>query len=175
MESISLIDPGRECKRLISSFDPAAVFLHPCTFGEYRMEEQWPDRVHRVMMSTIDLIQHGQKEQAFSDLDNTLADALQDKQAPCVTTLCRHAAVMAHAVGDRHREIQYTKQALPFAKDRQFAVYNLAQLLLLDGQMSHAEQCASEAYQLSMAEESQGNRDLVTAILKVWPNIAENR
>jgi hypothetical protein len=139
------------------------------------MEEQWPDRVHRTMMSTVDLIRNGEKDQAFGDLDNILADALRDNQAACVKILCGHAAVMANAAGDRRREIQYTKQALPFAKDRQFALYNLAQLLLLDGQVSLAEQYASEAYQLSTAEESQGDRDLIAAILKTWPSIAENR
>ena len=139
------------------------------------MGEQWQDRVHKTMMSTIDLIKNGERDQAFGALDDILADALSDDQGAWVKTLCGHAVVMAHASGDRHREIKYMKQALPFTKDRQFALYNLAQLLLLDGQTSVAEQCASEAYELSTVVEGQDNRDLVAAILKTWPNVAENR
>jgi hypothetical protein len=81
---------------------------------------------------------------------------------------------MANAAGGTDIE-KYTKQALPFARDRQFALYNLAQLLLLDGQIRLAEQYASQQYQMSVAEESQRNRDLLGAILKMWPNIPGNR
>ena len=81
---------------------------------------------------------------------------------------------MAHATGDRDREIRYMKQVLPYAKDRQFALYNLAELLLRDGQTGAAEQYASEAYQLSVAEGTADNRELATAILRLWPSIAES-
>ncbi len=139
-----------------------------------RMEDEWGDRVHEVMMSTIDLIQRGETEQAFVELDRALADALRDKQEAWVQTLCKHAAVMALAAGDRSREIHYTKQALPFARDRQFALYNLAKVLRLDGQIDLAETYATEAYQLSIGEENQDNRDLAAVILKVWPHIAKS-
>lgn len=78
-------------------------------------------------------------------------------------------------MGDSRREIQYTRQALPYAKDYRFAVYNFAQLLLLDGQVGLAEQYATEAYELSIAEGTEADRDLAAAILKQWTNIAEKR
>lgn len=135
------------------------------------METEWPDRVHTMMINTVDLIQRGETEHAFGDIDRTLADALHDNQELWVQTLCKHAAVMAHAAGDRDREIRYTKQALPFAKDRQFALYNLAELLLRDGQLGAAEQYATEAYQLSVSEGTADNRELSAAILRLWPSI----
>lgn len=136
------------------------------------MDTEWTNRVHRLMTSTVDLIQRGETEQAFGDIDRTLADALHDNQELYFKTLCKHAAVMAHASGDRDREIRYMKQALPYAKDRQFALYNLAELLLRDGQTGAAEQYATEAYQLSVAEGNTDNRELATAILRSWPGIA---
>jgi len=136
------------------------------------VEEHWAERVHGTMMSTIDLVQKGESEQAFADLDNILADALRDNEGDCFKTLCNHAAAMAHSVGDRRREVKYRKQALPVTKNRQFALYRIAHLLLLDGQVGFAEQYASEAYQLCTADESQGARALVSAILKTWPKIA---
>jgi Flp pilus assembly protein TadD len=136
------------------------------------MDRKWADRVHSVVTSTVDLIQRRETEQAFGDIDRTLADALHDNQELWVETLCKHGAVMAHATGDREREIRYTKQALPYAKDRQFALYNLAELLMRDGQSGAAEQCATEAYQLSVAEGNTDNRELATAILRSWPGIA---
>jgi hypothetical protein len=139
------------------------------------MEEHWADRLHNTMLSTIDLVQKGENEQAFNDLDKILADALRDDEAGCFKTLCSHAAAMAYAVGDRRRELEYRKQALPFAKDRQFALYHIAQLLLLDGQIDFARRYALEAYQLSTADESHGGSDLAAAILKTWPNIVTDR
>ena len=65
------------------------------------MDTEWADRVHRVMMSTVDLIQRGETKQAFGDIDLTLAEALDDNQELWVNTLCKHAAVIAHAAGDR--------------------------------------------------------------------------
>jgi hypothetical protein len=139
------------------------------------MEEHWLDRVHKTMLSTIELVQKGENEQAFADLDNILAVALRDNQRACFKTLCNHAAAMAYTVGDRHREVKYRKQALPFTKDRQFALYHIAQLFLLDGQIGFAQQYASEAYRLTKADESQGGRDLAAAILKTWPSIVTDR
>lgn len=55
-----------------------------------------------------------------------------------------------------------------FAKDRQFALYNLAELLLRDGQIGAAEQYATEAYQLRVAEETADNHELATAILRLY-------
>ena len=136
------------------------------------MDTEWANRVHRVITSTVDLIQRGETEQAFGDIDRTLADALHDNQELWVKTLCKHAAVMAHAAGDRDREIRYMKQVLPYAKDRKFALYNLAELLLRDGQTGAAEQYAIEAYQLSIAEGTADNRELATAILRLWSSIA---
>jgi hypothetical protein len=77
------------------------------------MDTEWAERVHRVMMGTVDQIQRGETEHAFGDIDRTLADALHDNQELWIKTLCKHAAVMAHAAGDLDREIRYTKQALP--------------------------------------------------------------
>ena len=138
------------------------------------MDTEWANRVHRVMTNTVDLIQRGETEQAFGEIDRTLTDALHDHQELYFKTLCKHAAVMAHASGDRDREIRYMKQVLPYAKDRQFALYNLAELLLRDGQTGAAEQYATEAYQLSVAEGTADNLELATAILRLWPNIAES-
>jgi len=59
--------------------------------------------------------------------------------------LCSHVAFFAHAIGDRHCEIHYTEQALPYTKDRRFAVYNFAQLLLKDGQIELAERYGAAA------------------------------
>jgi len=119
------------------------------------------------MLSTIGLVQKGENEQAFDDLDKILADALRDNEADCFKTLCNHAAAMAQAVGDRRRELKYRKQTLPFAKDRQFALYHIAQLLLLDGQKDFARQYASEAYQLSTTDEGQGG--------VIWPRQSSRR
>jgi tetratricopeptide (TPR) repeat protein len=127
------------------------------------------------MQRSVELAKTGEIEQAMGALDGALAQATQDNRGIWIKIICRHAAVLAHAIGDRRREIQYTEQALPYARDYRFAVYNFAQLLLIDGQVGRAERYATEAYELSVAEGTEADRDLAAAILKQWPNIAENR
>ena len=146
------------------------------------MERQWSERVRVVIKQSLELAKTAQIEQAFVVLDAAIAEAILEHQGEWTMPLCRHAAVFAHAKGDRRREIEYrhceieyTKQALPHAKDYRFAAYNFAQLLLRDGQVDVAERYATEAYELSSASETEADRDLTSAILKQWPNIADSR
>jgi hypothetical protein len=138
------------------------------------MEEKW-ERGREVMHQSLEFLKAGQKEQALNVLDNALAEAIQENRATWVSIFCSHAAVLAHAMGNRRREIHYAEQALPFAKEHRFAAYNFAQLLLSDGQVARAERYATEAYKLSTTETTEADRDLVAAILKQWPNVAQNQ
>jgi tetratricopeptide (TPR) repeat protein len=142
--------------------------------GSKAVEGPW-ERGRQAMQRSVELAKTGEIEQALGALDGALAQATQDNRGIWIKIICRHAAVLAHAIGDRRREIQYTEQALPYARDYRFAVYNFAQLLLIDGQVGRAERYATEAYELSVAEGTEADRDLAAAILKQWPNIAENR
>jgi tetratricopeptide (TPR) repeat protein len=138
------------------------------------MEGLW-ERGRQAMQQSLELAGTGKHDQALSLLDGALAQATEENRGMWVAILCRHAAVFAHAIGDRHREIRYAEEALPYAKDYRFAIYNFAQLLLRDGQVDLAQKYASEAYSLSIAEGTDADRDLAAAILKQWPDIAENR
>jgi hypothetical protein len=82
---------------------------------------------------------------------------------------------MVSLLVNRGREIEYTKQALPHAVDYRFAAYNFAQLLLRDRQLNPARRYARDAYELCTTPETEADRDLVAAILKQWPNIADDR
>ena len=79
-----------------------------------------------------------------------------------IKIICRHATVLAHFMGDRSREIQYTERALPYAKDYRFAVYNFARLLLMDGQVGLAERRARD-----QATSSKGDSKIL-----IWPSPA---
>jgi hypothetical protein len=138
------------------------------------MEEKW-ERGREVMHQSLEFLKAGQKEQALNVLDNGSAEAIRENRSTWVRILCHHAAVVAHSMGDRRRQIQYEEQALPFAKEYRFAVYNFAQLLLSDGQVARAERYATEAYSLSITETTDADRDLAAAILKQWPNVAQNQ
>ena len=125
-----------------------------------------------VMVESLHLVQRGESEQAFNMLDSALEKATEENG---IRTLCRHAALVAHIAGDRRREIRYTESALPYANDYSFAIYNFAQLLLRDGQADLAKRYATKAYELSATGETVADRDLAAALLKQWPEIAENR
>ena len=113
-------------------------------------------------------------ELALSLLDDAITAAVREDRQLWISILCSHAATISHHIGDREREIHYNQLRLPLAKDYAFAAYNFAKLLLSDGQVDLSEQYATEAYKLSITKETEADRDLVAAILKQWPSIAQN-
>ena len=133
---------------------------------------QW-ERGREVILQSTELLKSGKQEEARQLLDPAIAEAIQGNRNRWVVILCRHAAVLSHAMGDRQRQIHYEEQALPFATDYRFAAYNLAQLLLSDGQPVRAEHYAAEAYRQSITQTADADRDLITAILRQWPNVAQ--
>jgi hypothetical protein len=82
-------------------------------------------------------------------------------------------AIFSRVTGDAQRQIHYEEQALPFAEDYPFDAYNLAQLLLRNGQLLRAEHFAGEAYRECITKNTDAGRDLITAILNQWPNVAQ--
>jgi hypothetical protein len=126
------------------------------------------------MRQSLDLAKEGQQEEALRILDDAIAQATEEKGGMWVRTLCRHAAVLAHAMGDIRREIQYAEQALPYADDHRFACYNFAQLLLRGGEVTRAERYAREAHKLALAQGTEADRDLIAAIRLQWPNLSDS-
>jgi hypothetical protein len=141
---------------------------------EEEAKKPWDAGVH-AMRQSLDLARDRQPEEALRILDDVIAQANEEKRGMWVGTLCRHAAVLAHAMGDIHREIQYAEQALPHADDHRFALYNFAQLLLRGGEVARAERYSREAHKLALAQGTETDRDLIAAIRKQWPNLSNSR
>lgn len=138
---------------------------------EVAMREQW-ERGREVMREFLVLAKSGKAEQALNLLDTAIAEAIERNHTRWVSALSRHAAIISRVKGDTQRQIRYEEQALPFAEDRAFAAYNFAQLLLSNGQLVRAEHLAAEAYRQCITKDTDAGRDLMTAILKQWPNVA---
>jgi tetratricopeptide (TPR) repeat protein len=141
---------------------------------EEEAKKPWDAGVH-AMRQSLDLARDRQPEEALRILDDVIAQANEEKRGTWVGTLCRHAAVLAHAMGDIRREIQYAEQALPHADDHRFALYNFTQLLLRSGEVARAERYAREAHKLALAQGTETDRDLIAAIRKQWPNLSDSR
>jgi tetratricopeptide (TPR) repeat protein len=141
---------------------------------EEEAKKPWDAGVH-AMRQSLDLARDRQPEEALRILDDVIAQANEEKRGMWVGTLCRHAAVLAHAMGDIRREIQYAEQALPHADDHRFALYNFAQLLQRGGEVARAERYAREAHKLALPQETETDRDLIAAIRKQWPNLSDSR
>ena len=139
---------------------------------EAALQAQW-ERGREVLRESVELLKSGKREEARRLLDPAIAEAIQGNHSGWALTLCRHAAVISQSMGDRQRQIHYEEQALRFATDYGFAAYNFAQLLLTDGQLVRAEQYAAEAYRQSITQTADADRDLITAILRQWPNVAQ--
>jgi len=139
---------------------------------EVAMREQW-ERGGEVLRKLRELAMSGKTEQALNLLDSAIAEAIQRNHTGWASVLTRHAASLSHATKDPQRHIHYEEQALPFAKDHAFAAYNFAQLLLSNGQPVRAEHFAAEAYRQCVTKNTDADRDLIAAILKQWPNVAQ--
>ena len=139
---------------------------------EAAMLAEW-ERGREVFRQSTELLKSGKKEEARQLLDPAIAEAIQGNHRRWVWLVCRCAAAISQSMGDSQRQIHYEEQALPFATDYGFAAYNFAQLLLSYGQLARAEHYAAEAYRQSIAQTSDAERDLITAILRQWPNIAQ--
>jgi hypothetical protein len=141
--------------------------------GYFATQAKW-EYGREVMQQSLEFLKKGQREQALQLLDAAIAEAIQNNHSGWVLALCHHAEAIALSMRDRQRQIHYKEQALPFAKDYHFAAYNLAQLLLSDGQVGLAERYASEAYRQSMTQTTEADSDLRAAILRQWPNAAQS-
>jgi len=64
------------------------------------MEGQW-ERGRQAMQQSLDLAKTGETEQALNLLDSALARAAEENRGMWIAILCRHAAVLAHSMGDR--------------------------------------------------------------------------
>src|SRR5689334_1944708 len=78
------------------------------------MEEQREPEMNAIQQSS-EFAQAGDTERAFNVLDAVLLRATEEKRTNWLTILCEHAAILAHRIGDRGREIHYRAQALPTA------------------------------------------------------------
>ena len=95
---------------------------------EEEAKKPWDAGVH-AMRQSLDLARDRQPEEALRILDDVIAQANEEKRGMWVGTLCRHAAVLAHAMGDIRREIQYAEQALPHADDHRFRSLQLCPVI----------------------------------------------
>lgn len=116
--------------------------------------------------------QGGKVAEALRVLDVTLGQAIAEKRDMWIASICDRGRAFARFLGDHEREIEYAKQALPFAADYCFAAYNLALLLRKYGHNDRAVHYANRAYRLSIAKETDSDYDLRAAILREWPDIS---
>lgn len=137
------------------------------------MEEDWK-RGDDVVRTSLEIALSGQKELALGLVDEAIDEAITGHHDTWIAALCGQGAVIAHALGDSQREIDYMEKSLRFAQDGGFAAYNLAQLLLSDGQVERSKDYALKAYNRSVVGTTEADRDLTAAILKQWPSVAGN-
>jgi hypothetical protein len=162
----------------MACFRHSSARIHVWNYGDGGEMEEEPskpwDAGVQAMRQSLDLAKEGQPEEALRILDDTIAQATEEKRGMWVGTLSRHATVLAHALGDIRREIRYAEQALPHADDHRFACYNFAQLLLRGGEVTRAERYAREAHKLALAQGTEADRDLIAAIRLQWPNLSDS-
>jgi len=126
-------------------------------------------------MRSTELAKVGEIENALHLLDNFLLEATKENRGDWIKIVSGHAAVLADAMGDLRRARHYYEQRIMYVPDYSFALYNLARMLLREGQVDLAERYAAKSYELSISQGTDSDRDLAEAIIKQWPEIDKRK
>ena len=157
----------------ISRLENLKVSSDLAILRDRRMTDEWK-RGKEVVSESLELAKNGKAAEAFLLVDTALNEAIRENRNKWASALCAHGEIIALAERDCRRQIRYKEQSLKYSDDYAFAAYNLALLLLADGQDTRAKHYASEAYKLAAKRPTQSQRDLIAAIVSQWPNFVSS-
>ena|ERR1700691_3397622 len=127
----------------------------------------------QAMTSSTKLMQEGTNEQALRLLDETIVEAVRQQDILWIRVLCRHASVVANAMGNFELERQYHEQSLAVSPEDPIALYGLAKVALKLGELTVAQQHAKKCYEAILRSDDEIVKEgLLDMVLKDWPEVA---
>jgi tetratricopeptide (TPR) repeat protein len=100
------------------------------------------NRLREVMTASTLLMQQDEHQKALELMDEAIAEAIP-AQAPWVSILCHHAAVIADFAGNPERQKHYYEQSLGSNPENARALYGLAKIADQQRKTEIAKQFAS--------------------------------
>jgi hypothetical protein len=131
------------------------------------------NQFRQAMTGSTKLMREGLNEQALGLLDKAIVEAVRQQDTLWVRVLCRHASVVANAIGNFQLERQYYEQSLVVSPDDPIALYGLAKVALKLGEHEIAKQYAARCHEaILQSEDGIVEQGLLDMVLKDWPEVA---
>jgi tetratricopeptide (TPR) repeat protein len=130
------------------------------------------NRLREVMTASTVLMQQDEHQKALELLDQAIAEAIRD-QAPWVSTLCHHAAVIADFAGSLERQKDCYEQSLGSNPENARALYGLAKIADEQGKTEIAKQFAIRCHKaITEGKDEIVKAGLLDLLLARWPELA---
>lgn len=119
-------------------------------------------------------MEHNEHQEALKLLDESIAEAIRERQISWIRTLCHHAAVISNFMGNSQLEKQYCEQSLVFNAENPRALYGLAKIAREQGEVEIAKQYAARCHKAII----EGDDEIVKAglldlVMMHWPELGE--
>jgi len=122
----------------------------------------------------FDLLERDEHQEALKLLDESIAEAIQQRQISWIHILCHHAAVISNFMGDLQLEKHYYEQSLASNAENPMALYGLAKIAREQGELEIARQYAERCHKAIV----EGDDEIVKAglldlVVMHWPELGQ--
>ena len=126
------------------------------------------------MSNSVRLLQQDKYEEALKLLDESIAEAVRERQISWIRTLSHHAAVISNFMENLQLEKHYYQQSLTFDPENPRALYGLAKIAREQGEPDVARQYAARCHKAIVEGDNEIMKEgLLELVVKNWPEFAE--
>jgi Tfp pilus assembly protein PilF len=119
------------------------------------------------------LLQQNEYQEALRLLDESIAQAIRERQIPWIRTLSHHAAVVSNFMRSLPLVKHYYEQSLAFDPEHPSALYGLAKVASEQGEPEIARQYAARCYKAIVQGDNEITKQgLLELVVKNWPEVA---
>ncbi len=131
-------------------------------------------RFRDAMSNSVRLLERDEHQEALKLLDESIAEAIQQRQISWIHILCHHAAVISNFMGDLQLEKHYYEQSLASNAENPMALYGLAKIAREQGELEIARQYAERCHKAIV----EGDDEIVKAglldlVVMHWPELGQ--
>jgi hypothetical protein len=131
------------------------------------------NQFREAMTCSTKLMGEGLNDQALLLLDESIVQAVRQQDSLWIRVLCRHASVVANAMGNFQLEKQYNEQSLAVSPEDPITLYKLAGVALKLGEPEIAKHYATRCHEAILQSGDEiVKQGLLDMVLKDWPEVA---
>jgi Flp pilus assembly protein TadD len=137
------------------------------------IKQPW-HRFRDAITSSTGLLQQGKGQEALTLMDESIAQAIRENEAPWIRALSHHAAIIAKVMGNQQLAGCYYRQSLAFVPENPRALYGLAEIERERGELETAREYAARCYKaIVQGDDEITKQGLLDLVIKHWPEVAD--